>query len=173
VQWGRHTAADQFAVYRISDIGKTPLLDIQVWPYVRLHIIPTGAKYDLHRDFPERNATAHFWGFLYPPVPICNIILLQFPPTVYPFFFNIILLFKSIFSPFFSRIVTYFIFHVKFKYNTSVNNTTLYLYTKIVYFVRATCFDLIRSSSGPPRRQIQELFMFHCIVGSQMLTSFC
>jgi len=42
------------------------------------------------------------------------------------------------------------------KYNVSVNNTTLYLYTKIVYF-RATCFDLIRSSSGPPRRQIQLL----------------
>ena len=43
------------------------------------------------------------------------------------------------------------------KYNTSVDNTTLYLYTKIVYFVRATCFDLIRSSSGPPRRQLQLL----------------
>jgi len=54
----------------------------------------------------------------------------------------------------------------------SVDNTTLYLYTKIVYFVRTTCFDLIRSSPGPPRRQIQELFMFHIIVGSQMLTSF-
>ena len=35
----------------------------------------------------------------------------------------------------------------------------IYLYTKIVYFVRVTCFDLIRSSSGPPRRQIQELFV--------------
>ena len=44
-----------------------------------------------------------------------------------------------------------------YKCNTSVNNTMLYLYTKIVYFVRATCFDLIRSSSGPRRRQIQEL----------------
>jgi len=43
--------------------------------------------------------------------------------------------------------------------NTSVDNTTLYLYTKIVYFVRATYFDLIRSTSGPPRRQIQELFV--------------
>jgi hypothetical protein len=41
-------------------------------------------------------------------------------------------------------------------HNTSVDNTTLYLYTKIIYFVRATCFDLIRSSSGTPRRQIQE-----------------
>ena len=60
-----------------------------------------------------------------------------------------------------------------FKYNTSVDNTTLYLYTKIVYFVRATGFDLIRSSSGPPRRRIQELFMFHCTVGSQKLISFC
>jgi len=59
---------------------------------------------------------------------------------------------------------------IPYKYNTSVDNTTLYLYTKIVYFVRATCFDLIRSTSGPPRRQIQELFMFHCIVGSQILT---
>jgi len=45
-----------------------------------------------------------------------------------------------------------------YKYNTSVDHITLYLYTKIVYFVRATCFDLIRSSSGPPRRQIQEMF---------------
>ena len=44
-----------------------------------------------------------------------------------------------------------------YKYNTSVDNTTLHLCTKIVYFVRATCFDLIRSSSGPPGRQIQEL----------------
>jgi len=50
-----------------------------------------------------------------------------------------------------------------YKHNTSVDNTILYLYIKIVYFVRATCFDLISSSSGPPRRQIQELFMFHCI----------
>ena len=31
------------------------------------------------------------------------------------------------------------------------------LRTKTVYFVRATCFDLIRPSSGPPRRQIQIL----------------
>jgi len=37
---------------------------------------------------------------------------------------------------------------------------------KRVYFVSATCFELIRSSSGPPRRQIQE-FMFHwiCLLG--------
>jgi len=55
---------------------------------------------------------------------------------------------------------------ITYKYNTSVNNTTIYLYTKIVYFVRATSFDLIRSSSGRPRKQIEELFMFHCIVGS-------
>jgi hypothetical protein len=47
----------------------------------------------------------------------------------------------------------------KYKNNTPVNNTTLYLYTKVVYFFRATCFDLIRSSSDPPRRQIQELFV--------------
>ena len=48
------------------------------------------------------------------------------------------------------------------------------LYTiKIVYFVRATCFDLIGSSSGPPRRQIQDLCMFRCIVGSEMLTIVC
>ena len=53
-----------------------------------------------------------------------------------------------------------------YKYNKSVDNTMLYFYTKIVYFVRATCFELVRSSSGHPRRQIQELFMFHCIVGS-------
>ena len=36
-----------------------------------------------------------------------------------------------------------------------------------------TGFDHIRSSSGPPRRQNLELFIFHCIVRSQMLTSFC
>jgi len=60
-----------------------------------------------------------------------------------------------------------------YKCNKSVDNTILYLYTKKVYFVRATCFDFIRSSSGPPRRQIQELFMFHCNVGSQMFTEFC
>ena len=50
----------------------------------------------------------------------------------------------------------------------SVDNTTLYLYTKIVYFFRATCFDILRSFSDPPRREIQDLLMFHCIVGSQM-----
>ena len=44
-----------------------------------------------------------------------------------------------------------------YKYNMSVDNKTHYLYTKIVYFVRATGFDLIGSSSGPPRRQIQFL----------------
>ena len=63
---------------------------------------------------------------------------------------------------------------IPYKYKPSVDNTALYLYTKIVYsyFVKATCFRLIRSSSGLPRRQLQELFMFHCIVGSQTLTSF-
>ena len=55
----------------------------------------------------------------------------------------------------------------------SVDNTTLYLNIRIVYFVRATYFDLIRSSSVPPIRQSQEFFMFHCIVRSQMLTRFC
>ena len=50
--------------------------------------------------------------------------------------------------------------NITYKYNTSVDNTTLYLCKKIAYFVRTTCFDLIRSSLGPPRRQIQELFMF-------------
>jgi len=54
------------------------------------------------------------------------------------------------------------------KYNTSVDNTTLYLYTKVVYFVSATCFDLVRSSSGPPRRQIKELFMFKLFCQSDM-----
>ena len=39
-----------------------------------------------------------------------------------------------------------------------------YLYTKIVYFVRTTCFDLINSFSGPPRRQIQELLRI-CLLG--------
>ena len=34
-----------------------------------------------------------------------------------------------------------------YKHNRSGDNTTVYLYTKIVYFVRATCFDHIRSSS--------------------------
>jgi len=48
-----------------------------------------------------------------------------------------------------------------YKYNTSVDNTKLYLHAKIVYFVRAICFDLIRSSSGPPRRYLHELFMGH------------
>jgi len=32
-----------------------------------------------------------------------------------------------------------------YKYNTSVDNTTIYLYTKIMYIVRATCFDFIGS----------------------------
>jgi len=42
-----------------------------------------------------------------------------------------------------------------YKYNKSVGNTTLYLYTKIVHFFRATCFNITRSSSGPPRREIK------------------
>ena len=83
MQWDRHTAADQVPVYRISVIGKTPFLDIHVWPHVRLQTIPTGAKFDLNCDFPERNATANFWGFPYPTTFICNIILLHFPPTVF------------------------------------------------------------------------------------------
>jgi len=45
----------------------------------------------------------------------------------------------------------------------SVDNTTLYLYIKIIYFVRATCFDLIRSSSGPPRRHPRVVYVsLHC-----------
>jgi len=53
----------------------------------------------------------------------------------------------------------------------SVSNTAfLFHIPQNVILVRATCFDLTRSSSGPPRRQIQELFMFYCIVGSQIYT---
>ena len=33
---------------------------------------------------------------------------------------------------------------------------------------RSTCFELIWSCSVPPRKQVQELFMFHCIAGSKM-----
>ena len=49
------------------------------------------------------------------------------------------------------------------KYNTSVDNTTLYLYIKIVYFVRVTCFDLIRSSSGPPRSRSKSCLCFNAL----------
>ena len=63
---------------------------------------------------------------------------------------------------------------ITYKYNMSVSNTTFLFYIpQNSILVRATCFELIRSSSGPPRKQIQELFMFHFIVGSQMLTSVC
>ena len=50
-----------------------------------------------------------------------------------------------------------------YKYNMSVDNKTHYLYTKIVYFVRATGFDLIGSSSGPPRRHSRVVYVsLHC-----------
>ena len=47
------------------------------------------------------------------------------------------------------------------------------LYTiKIAYLSGRHVSTFIRSSSDTPRKQIQEVFMFQCIVGSQMLRNF-
>jgi len=55
--------------------------------------------------------------------------------------------------------------------NVSVNNTTLYcIYNKNSILSGRYVSTFIRSSSGPPRKQIQELSIFQFIVGSQMLT---
>ena len=60
-----------------------------------------------------------------------------------------------------------------YKYNVSVNNTTLYfIYNKNSILSERYVATFIGSSSGPLRKQIQELSMFQCIVGSQMLTNF-
>ena len=56
------------------------------------------------------------------------------------------------------------------KSNLSVTNTTLYfIYNKNSVLSGRNVSTFIRSSSGPLRKQIQELFIFQCIVGSQML----
>jgi len=61
-------------------------------------------------------------------------------------------------------------FTPKYKY-MSVNNTTLYfIYNKNSILSGRHVLTFIRSSSGPLGKQIQELSMFQCIVGSQMLT---
>ena len=58
-----------------------------------------------------------------------------------------------------------------YKYNVSVDNTTLYfIYNKNSILSGRHVSTFIRSSSGPPGKQIQELSIFQYIVGSQMLT---
>ena len=57
------------------------------------------------------------------------------------------------------------------KYNVSINNTTLYfIYNKNSILSGRHVSTFIRSSSGPLGKQIQELSVFQCVVGSQMLT---
>ena len=59
------------------------------------------------------------------------------------------------------------------QYNVSVNNTTLYfIYNKNSTLSGRHVSTFIRSSSGPLRKQIQELSIFQCIVGSQMRTDY-
>jgi hypothetical protein len=61
-------------------------------------------------------------------------------------------------------------FTPKHKY-VSVNNTTLYfIYNKNSILSGQHVSTFIRSSSGPLEKQIQELSIFQCTVGSQMLT---
>ena len=53
------------------------------------------------------------------------------------------------------------------KYYTSVNNTTFILYAMVIYTIaykiKGDMFRPSRSSSDPPRKQIQELLVFpHC-----------
>ena len=57
--------------------------------------------------------------------------------------------------------------------NTTRPSITQYLLYIQWYICQGDMFRPSRSSSGPPKRQIQELFGFSCIVGSQMLTHFC
>jgi len=55
--------------------------------------------------------------------------------------------------------------------NASVNNTTLYcIYNKNSILSGRHVSTSIGSSSDPLRKQIQELSIFQCIMGSQMLT---
>jgi len=56
---------------------------------------------------------------------------------------------------------------VLYKYNVSVNNTTLYfIYNKNSMLSGRHVSTSIRSSSGPLRKEIQELSIFQCVVGS-------
>jgi len=58
-----------------------------------------------------------------------------------------------------------------YKYNVSVNNTTLYfIYNKNNILSGRHVSTFIRSSSDPLGKQVQELSVFQCILGSQMLT---
>jgi len=69
--------------------------------------------------------------------------------------------------------VKFIVFHpeVLHKYNVSVNNTTLYfIYNKNTVLRGRHVSTFIRSSSGPLGKHIQELSIFQCVMGSQMLT---
>jgi len=58
-----------------------------------------------------------------------------------------------------------------YKYNVSVNNTTLYfIYNKNIILPGRHVSTFIGSSSGPFWKQILELSIFQCIVGSKMVT---
>ena len=58
-----------------------------------------------------------------------------------------------------------------YKYNVSVNNTTHYFIYNINTVLSGRHVSTFsRSSSGPLGKQIQELFIFQCIVGSQVFT---
>ena len=59
-----------------------------------------------------------------------------------------------------------------YKYNVSVNNTTVYfIYNKNSILSGRHVSTFIRSSSGTLGKQIQALSIFQCIVGSQVLTT--
>jgi len=62
--------------------------------------------------------------------------------------------------------------YLVYKYNVSVNNTTLFIYNKNSVLSGRHVSTFIRSSSGPLGKQITERYIFQCIVGSQMLTGF-
>ena len=61
-----------------------------------------------------------------------------------------------------------------YSHNTSVNNTTLYfIYNKIVYLSGRHVSTLQGHLQALQEDRSKSCILFHCIVGSKMLTSFC
>ena len=111
----------------------------------------------LSQRCPEMHIRA-FYVFVRPSE--CNNVTLTGRPFVIKYFFLRCAL-KS-----------FDIFRIfKYKYNVTVNNTTLYcIYNKNSILSGRHISTFLRSSSGPLEKQIQELSIFQWIVRSQMFT---
>ena len=100
---------------------------------------------------------------------ICGISVTS-PSNIVQSKVKIVLKIGSLLNKARNLLVLFFVpYLVIYKYNVSVNNTTLYfIYNKSSILSGRHVSTFIGSSSGPLGKQIQELSIFQCIEGYKM-----